>query len=499
MKIAFCYPPFSKNGRFPNLPQNRQFIYTASDKVQLYPVVMATAATWLRNLGHEVLWLDGITRRMSFEKYEEILSSFSPDLIVLEAKAPIMKKLWKCVDRCKGAKGQRCKVILVGDHVSYFPEESFKNSKVDYVLTGGDYDFLLINLIRHLERGTKLEPGIYCRKDQKSKKFRNSKLEIRNSGKFILNHKLSDLPIIDRQLTRWQDYGEAYLFHPCAYVMFGRGCGINGKNTGACSFCIWQQSLWRCSARLRSPAHVVEEVKELIGLGVKEIFDDTESGALWDYQWLREFYRLLKKEKLLGRVIFSSNARGDQLNIKTCKLLKKLNYRLLKVGLESGNNQTLSKINKKESIEDIIQGVKNAKDAGLRVMLTTMVGYPWETEKEVKETYRVTRELMFYKTRAGDCLQASVIIPYPGTLLWNQSIKGQWLKIKPKDYEKYDMAQPILKSKISPEDWCQKIWSIHKEIPFILKSGFSIRKVDEVKLLLRGVGSLLGHLKDYRI
>jgi len=356
-----------------------------------------------------------------------------------------------------------------------------------FILTGGDYDFLLVNLVRHFEEGKKLEPGVFFRDEG----------EIKNSGKFKLDNDLKRTPIIDRQLTCWQDYGEAYLYHPCAYVMFGRGCGIKGKERGACTFCVWQHALWQCSARLTSPEKAVDEIQNLVKLGVKEIFDDTESGALWDYDWLRNFYKLLKREGLLGKVIFSSNARGDQLDKKTCRLLKKIGYRLLKVGLESGSNETLRKIGKKEKVEDIIRGVKEAKDVGLRVMLTVMVGYPWEDENDVRRTEEITRELMLYKTRAGDCLQASVIIPYPGTPLWLQAKRNSWFKVKPDDYEKFDMSQPILKTKIGAEAWCNKIWSIQRQPKFVLKSGLTINSRDDFVLLLKGAKSLMGHLRDY--
>jgi len=212
---------------------------------------------------------------------------------------------------------------------------------------------------------------------------------------------------------------------------------------------------------------------------------------------LEEFYRLLKKKEILGKVVFSANARGDQLDKKTCRLLKKLGFRLLKVGLESGSNETLAKINKKEKIEDIIQGVKNAKNAGLRVMLTVMVGYPWEDENDVRKTKEVTRELMLYKTRVGDCLQASVIIPYPGTPLWQQAKKNKWLTVQPDDYEKFDMSRPILKTKIDAQEWSHKIWSIQRQPKFVLKSGLTIKSWDDFKLLIRGAKSLVGHLLDY--
>jgi anaerobic magnesium-protoporphyrin IX monomethyl ester cyclase len=486
MRIAFCYPPYTQKGRYPTLPQNRQFVYTSSKAVKIYPVVMATAATWLFQKGHMVLWLDGISRRLSRADYEKGLLSGKPDLVVLESKTPIMAKLWREIEWLK-SKLPEAKVAVVGDHVSFFPEETLRSSQTDYVLTGGDYDFQLVSLVEHLTGRGKPEGGIYWQE----------KGRIRNSGEVKLDHDLSEVPLLDRQLTRWADYGEAYLFHPVGYIMSGRGCGIDLTRNGSCTFCVWQQGLWRCQARISSPKHVLAEVKNLVSLGAKEIFDDAESGALWNTEWLGEFYDLLKKEKLLGKVSFSSNGRADQLNPETCRLLKKSGYRLLKVGLESGNDETLAKIGKKENLKQIITGVKNAKDAGLRVMLTMMVGYPWETENEVRRTYEVARELMLYKTRAGDCLQASVIVPYPGTPFWRQAAKEKWFAINPDDYEAYDMNKPVLKSKIDASYWCRRIWSIQKEPVYVIKSGLSIRSLDELFLLVRGARSLLGHARDY--
>ena len=67
---------------------------------------------------------------------------------------------------------------------------------MDFVLTGGDYDFLLLNLINWLEGKEKLEPGIWFRENG----------EIKNTGRFQLNHDLNSLPFIDRDLTKWRLY-----------------------------------------------------------------------------------------------------------------------------------------------------------------------------------------------------------------------------------------------------------------------------------------------------
>ena len=130
-------------------------------------------------------------------------------------------------------------------------------------------------------------------------------------------------------------------------------------------------------------------------------------------------------------------------------------------------------------------------------MLTVMVGYPWETEEEAAKTYQVARDLLLYKTRAGDCLQASVLVPYPGTPLWQQAIREGWFLVDPYDYESFDMSSPVLRSKIDAEKWCHRIWSLQKDPRFVMRSGLTVRSLDDAALLLRGARSLVGHIKDY--
>ena len=205
----------------------------------------------------------------------------------------------------------------------------------------------------------------------------------------------------------------------------------------------------------------------------------------------------MKQEGLIGKFWISSNARADSLDDETCNLMKKIGYRLLKVGLESGNNKTLEIINKGETIEEIKKGVKNAKRQGMVVLMTTMVGYPWEGEEEVKKTYEVTKELMMYKTKIGDSLQSSVIMPYPHTPLYELAKKKNWLIYDSKDYEKLDQTRQILKSSIDTQKWCKKIWAIHTSPLFVLKTLLSVRNKNDFELLIRGIKSILGHLGDY--
>jgi radical SAM superfamily enzyme YgiQ (UPF0313 family) len=237
-------------------------------------------------------------------------------------------------------------------------------------------------------------------------------------------------------------------------------------------------------------AHMTEKYR------FKEIFDDNESGAIYSKTWLTQFLKEMTDRGLIGEVVLSSNSRADNFNDETCRILKKIGFRLLKVGLESGSNETLRRINKKETIEQIETGVENAKDHGLRIKLTTMTGFPWETEEDVQKTYNVTRKLMVYKARFGDCLQSSVLIPYPGTPLYHQALRNGWFSVDPFNYDEYDMAKPVLKCSYDPMAWCEKIWKIHKDPLFVMRSLISLRSFDDVKVGMTGLRSLRGHEED---
>ena len=489
-KIAIIYPPITnRRGQYPLLTQNRQFRYSSSTEVRIFPLVMASAATLLNEQGYQVLFLDGINRRQSPEEFHRILSQFQPDVVVLESKAPMIREHWLYLSQLKSFLPQFVSV-LVGDHVTAFPEESLDNQAIDYCLAGGDYDLSLLGLVDFLSGETaQLPPGVHYREDN----------QLKNSGPFQLGADLDELPFINRDLARWQDYGEAYLYKPVMYILSGRGCGGNGMKPGQCRFCSWQHSLWSCSARLRSPENFVAELESLYHrYQMVEVFDDNEAGATFSYEWLEEVYKLMLKKKLVGKFFLSSNSRADCLTPETCEMLKKLNFRLLKVGLEAGTDKTLARLNKHETVEQIRSGVKNAKDQGLIVMLTSMMGYPWESEEDAQATYELAKELMLYKTRFGDSLQSSVIVPYPGTPLYKEAIKHGWLLYDKNDYEKFDMSRPVLKSAYDPMKWCNKLWSIHKHPLFLFKSAVSLKSYRDIRLALQGVSSLLGHLKDFR-
>jgi radical SAM superfamily enzyme YgiQ (UPF0313 family) len=283
MKIVIGYPPLESKKGIPFLGQNRQFQW-AKVPWHAYPMVPAYAATLLKEAGYQVSWLDGIAEGWSYQEWLKKLKKEKPDLLVMETKTPVVKKHWQIIDSIK-YQVSSIKCILAGDHVTALPQESFKNSQIDYVLTGGDYDFLLLNLVNHLVRGKKLKPGIYYRSKTAMKQCSNETM-VKNTGKFKLNHNLDDLPFIDRELTKWRLYAyknSNYSRTPGTYTMFGRDCWW-----GKCSFCSWTTWYPGRAYRAMSPKRALDEVGFILdNWPIREIMDDSGTFPVGD--WLREF------------------------------------------------------------------------------------------------------------------------------------------------------------------------------------------------------------------
>ena len=488
MRVAIVYPPILHEGRIPILTQSRIFSFTNSAEISIYPLVMAQAATLLKKAGWEVSWMDGIAEGKTPGEFSAVLDAFNPDLVVLETKVTMIRAHWKYIDELK-ARNPRTKVVLVGDHPSFFPGESMDACSVDFIATGGDYDAGIEKVARKLSEGLSGPPAGVWHRDSSGKPV--------SGGAYAWSDDLDALPWVDRELTKWEMYGEAYLHRPVAYILSGRGCGAI-KRPGMCTFCIWQYAFWDRKARLRKPRDVAREIAELVrNYGVREVFDDNEAGAMWNLDWMREFTDEMEKLGVAGKVAISSNCRADSLNKESCELMKRAGFRLLKIGVESGNDETLKRLAKNETVDEIKQGVKMAKDYGFAVMVTVMTGFPWETEEMARTSWRVAKELLLYKAKRGDCLEANVIIPYPGTPLHKYMVEQGWFTIDPADYDQYGMSRPIVKYQADPVAWCKKLWKLHHHPLFLLRCGLSVRSMDDLKLGFRGIRSLLGHERDY--
>jgi anaerobic magnesium-protoporphyrin IX monomethyl ester cyclase len=477
MKIVVGYPPLGSKKGVALLGQNRQFQW-ANTNWSAYPVVPAYAATMLKNAGHEVLWLDGINAGWTYEKWEKRLIDFNPDVLIIESKTPVINKHWKIINKLKQLviNHQSLTIILVGDHVTALPEESLKNSKADYVITGGNYDFGLVNLIDNLQKGVS-----------------TSEVLETNSCKVILD----SLPYIDRDLTQWQLYAyknSNYGRLPGTYTMFGRDCWY-----GKCTFCSWANTLYPPESYQRmSVKHALDEIGHILeNYPVREIMDD--SGTFPVGEWLRKFCRGMIDRGYNKKVKINCNMRfNTDLTEDDYQLMGKAGFRFLLYGLESANQKTLDKLDKNLKVEQIIPSLKKAKKAGLKPHITVMTGYPWETEKDVQNTLKFVKKLS--RLKLIDSLQSTIIIPYPGTRLFSQAVENN--RLKTTDWNDYDMSRPVLKTDLDDDQlkaYVRKFYTaVFTPNWLLMKAKEAVTNWDTFKYYLRFARRFFSKQLDFR-
>lgn len=492
MKVLIAYPPLESKKGIPLLSQNRQFQYF-KEPTYIYPVIPATAATLLKKAGFDVVWIDGIAEGLSYVDFMERLKKEKPDLVAMETKTPVVKHHWRIIDDIKtqlSTVDSRPWTVLFGDHVTALPQESFENSQVDFVLTGGDYDFLLLNLCEALKKSPvtshqsqveRLESGIWYRENG----------EIKNTGKFQLDHDLNSIPFIDRDLTRWQLYATRngnFRSTPGTYIMAGRDCWW-----GKCKFCSWP-TLYP-SFRSRTAGRVLDEISFLAErYRVREIMDDT--GTFPVGRWLDDFCRGMAERGLNKKIALDCNMRFGAATLEQYKKMRDAGFRLVLFGLESANQKTLDRIHKNVKLEDAISSCRDARRAGLFPHITIMFGYPWETYDDALKTLNLGRWLL--KKGFAYTVQATVVIPYPGTILFDECRSSGLLRSL--DWDDYDMKAPVMKTPIGDEallKLVQGVYGVAFNLEFIIRRLASVRGLSDLAYFKRGAQKILGHIFDF--
>ncbi|MGC8976612.1 MAG: B12-binding domain-containing radical SAM protein, partial [Candidatus Ratteibacteria bacterium] len=267
-----------------------------------------------------------------------------------------------------------------------------------------------------------------------------------------------------------------------------RGCPYK------CTFCSWPQMLYDGKIRFRSPEKIVEEIELLIKkYGIKEIFFDDDTFTC-NKNWVIKICKLIIEREI--KILWSCNGRVDNVDDEMLKIMKKSGCRMIKYGVESASQKTLDLIRKDYTIEEIKNAFKLTKKNKILIHATAMIGFPWETKNDMKETIK------FIKKLSPDTCQFSIPIPYPGTKIFEYAEKENLLVFGRK-WENYDMSKPLLKNyNLKPEE-IVKIWkrawiSIYFSFPFILKKLKNLKNFKVLKLYLRGfVSVLIGHLRIF--
>ena len=207
--------------------------------------------------------------------------------------------------------------------------------------------------------------------------------------------------------------GEKYLsikpkYHSpfTAFVPVGNGCD------NFCAYCVVPYARGR--EVYRPLNEVVSEVKKLLADGYKEIVLIAQNvNSYRDGE--KTFPELLKKVLALPGefwVRFSSSHPKDLSDELIALFAEPKMCPHLHLAMQSGDNEILSIMNRKYTIEHFRELIEKARIArpGIAVTTDVIVGFPGETEEQFENSVKVFKELEF------DLAYVSQYSPRPGTV-----------------------------------------------------------------------------------
>ena len=391
MKILFLVPPetISLESSVPKALEGGKGYYP---KLGLLYV----AAYYERETGKSATFIDCPPENVSEEALLQRVREIKPDMVAMSIMT------FNLLDALHTAKilKQECpnlKICLGGPHVNLYPKETLNLPDIDFVVFG-EGEKIFTRLTKALEKHT--EPlasinGLGWKQEGTS--------QINPAETELID--LDKLPFPARHLvdvTRYQHIiGEGRQFFT---IQATRGC------PAACTFC----DIRKTKFRIRSPERVVDEIEELVKMGVDDLFfvDDT---ITIDKKNVLAICNLIVEREI--KIHFKISARVDTINPEVVAALKQAGCYRIHFGIESASPKHLKYLQKGQTPEKVERACKMVRKAGMGFFAYMMIGIPHETKEEMFAT------VDFAKKLRPDYAQFSICTPYPKVELYYQMLE----------------------------------------------------------------------------
>ncbi len=326
-------------------------------------ISLLAVGTTLKEAGYDVQIVD-----MRFQDYENFDYSDSVFVGLTSFTGTTLKKGIEFSKYIK-EKYPNVPVVWGGVHASILPEQTIREKYID-IIVRGEGDITAVELADVLSG--------------KSKKKLNSidGLTFKENGKIVHTKErkfvdMNKLPVPDYSLVDLSR-AETTLGH---FPYNGsRGCPHR------CKFCFnlnFHHRLWRGVTAERA----ISDIKRIVKIANPRGIEFTEDNFFTSQERVRKIAQGILDNNL--KLTMGASCRLDYLSkydIEFLKLIKKAGWDLIAGGAESGSQRILDLLNKDIKVEDTLESVKKAKEAGIKLCLSFIYGVPGEKREDVLMT-----------------------------------------------------------------------------------------------------------------
>ena len=401
---------------------------------------VASLAAVLEKAGYKVGIIDAPAERMSVEQIREVIQRETPRIVGVTASTA---EFADALEILKLVKEHSAKMITVvgGPHITMMPETG-GNRYIDYIVLGeGEVTFL--ELVNMLLRNQGEVSGILG-------------LGYKNNDKLVLNaarpliEDLDTLPFPAYHLLpmdKYRNYATLDEGRKFATMVTSRGCPFSC--TFCSSFCLFGHR-WRTMS-VKRILELMEKLYTEYKIRFVYFHDDEFSidkkrvaaicdGIIdrgWDLKW-------------------SCLMRVSDMDEDLTRKMKQAGMAGVSFGIELGYAEGLKTINKKITLEQARAAVRLCGKYDIISSVSFMMGFPWESAKEIRETIDFALSL-----KEAGIYYFQTLIPYPGTDIYKVMkeegliVSGDW-----SNYVTHTVtgSEPIIKTRYLSSKELQELY-----------------------------------------
>jgi len=377
-----------------------------------------------------------IDQRLSPNFEEELDEAIGPETVLIGITAITGPQIKHALELTRYLKSKySVPVCWGGIHATLVPEQTAQHPLIDYVVVG-DGDYVFCELFERLRDGKPLHDlrGLVYKEKDGNLHSSVGHMEIipggmsqrgqtisflRKNGQADVIRDLDALPPTPYELIDLSRYKVFVLEdgRKSTTLNTSRGCPFRCK---FCSDPVINEGRWRGF----SPERVLEKVDYLYHEhGVRAVFfqDDYFPGAKPRFIKILEGLKKYKRDLTWGTL----GIRADtlmQLNDEEWDLLYESGCFALDIGIESGNERVIRMVNKAETLQEMRVANQKLAKYDIKVKYTLIVGFPDETEEEIKDTVRFACELQ--DTNPHCFAIIFNFLPIIGTPFYDEAVKA---------------------------------------------------------------------------
>jgi anaerobic magnesium-protoporphyrin IX monomethyl ester cyclase len=318
------------------------------------------------------------------------------------------------------ARDQGATIVMGGPHVSFRDEEALGSGLVDYVVRNeGEYSFR--SLIDYLSGEAPLDSlrGV-------SRLADDGTVVRAPDEPFITD--LDSLPFPARELLNLGHYNERMNGRPMTTLITSRGCPFN------CDFCA-SSEFFGVRWRARSVENILAEMELLYEeYGYRALCFVEDNFTMDPARAIELSERIMAKK---WDLIWEAWSRVDTIvkHPEMIRTMARAGFKWTFVGFESGSQEVLDGYGKKALASDAFRAMEILESNGVQATGAFILGAVNDTKKTIDETIRFSKALNPRK------VQFSILMPYPGTKLYDE-VKDRLLT---NDWGKFTALDPVIK------------------------------------------------------